>query len=70
MATITINVEGMSCNHCKMTVESNLSRLEGIESVKADPDRGNVIIGGETIDLEAVRNMVNSLGYRFTGSRD
>ncbi len=37
-----IHVEGMACNHCKMTIENKLLNLEGVDSVSADLSTGNV----------------------------
>ena len=36
MNTKTILIEGMQCNHCKMTVEKVLGTLEGVEKVEVD----------------------------------
>ena len=37
-----MNVEGMSCAHCKAAVEEELSKLSGIEYSNADPEKGTV----------------------------
>ncbi|HYW96658.1 MAG TPA: permease, partial [Bacteroidales bacterium] len=44
MAIKTINVEGMTCNHCKMNVENNIGKLNGIDSVAVDLSTGRVTI--------------------------
>ena len=36
MEEIILNIEGMSCNHCKMAVEKSLQSLSGVK--KADVD--------------------------------
>jgi copper chaperone len=38
----TINVEGMSCGHCKAAVEEELNKLSGVEHSNADPQKGTV----------------------------
>ena len=38
----TLDVEGMSCAHCKAAVEGELKALPGIEKVNADVARGTV----------------------------
>jgi uncharacterized protein len=60
-------VRGMTCNHCKMNVENNLSKLEGIESVKVDLDKDLVALTGDNINLEKVKQTVESIGYKFEG---
>ncbi len=67
MAIKTINVVGMTCNHCKATVENNISKIEGVEAVNADLSTGHVIIEGETIDLDLIEETVNGLGYKYNG---
>ncbi len=65
-----ITVEGMTCNHCKMNVEKSILNLEGIESVVADPDRSEVILQGENIDLEKIKLAVESIGYDYKGIKN
>ena len=38
MATVTLKVEGMSCNHCKEAVEGSLKKLPGVKSAVVDLD--------------------------------
>jgi uncharacterized membrane protein YraQ (UPF0718 family)/copper chaperone CopZ len=64
---LKISVEGMTCNHCKMNVEKNLSGLEGIDHVEADPDHNEVVIDGENFDLNKIKQTVESIGYSFKG---
>jgi len=64
---LKISVEGMTCNHCKMNVEKNLSGLEGISHVEADPDHNEVIIDGENFDLDKIKQTVESIGYDYKG---
>lgn len=63
----TISVEGMTCNHCRMTVENNISALEGVEEVKVDLQSGNVEIGGNGINIEKIAARVKELGYQYKG---
>jgi len=67
MTLKTINVQGMTCNHCKANVENNLKNLDCITSVNIDLATGNVELDGNNIDLEKVKNVVNSLGYKYVG---
>jgi len=67
MNNLEVIVKGMTCNHCKATVENNVSSMEGIESVEADLTTGKVTIQGETIDVGDVKEKIESLGYKFGG---
>jgi uncharacterized membrane protein YraQ (UPF0718 family)/copper chaperone CopZ len=62
-----IIVKGMTCSHCKATVENNVRAMEGIEQAEADLLTEKVTISGENIDLDKVREKVESLGYKFEG---
>jgi len=39
-----ISIEGMSCNHCKMSVEKALNSLEGVAKVEVSLENKNAII--------------------------
>ena len=60
-------VQGMDCNHCKNSVELNLSKLPEIQSVEADLQSQTVKIEGEQLDIEQIKTTVESLGYKFGG---
>lgn len=63
----TLSIGGMTCNHCKATVEKNISAIEGVDEVTVDLNSGNVKVGGEHIDLERIEMRVKELGYEFKG---
>jgi uncharacterized membrane protein YraQ (UPF0718 family)/copper chaperone CopZ len=63
------NVEGMTCNHCKSSVEKNLMKIEGIKAVTADPNQNLVIIEGENIANDTISNMINDLGFNYIGEK-
>ena len=67
MPYITIKIEGMTCNHCKNSVENNLKSIYGIEQVNVDLANSRAAIKGENIDLEKIKNCINSLGYKYKG---
>lgn len=43
-------VEGMTCNHCKSSVEKNVQKLEGVTLVVADPNNNEVLIEGNNLN--------------------
>jgi uncharacterized membrane protein YraQ (UPF0718 family)/copper chaperone CopZ len=65
----TISVEGMTCNHCRTTVENNIQAIEGVEEVTVDLQSGDVRIGGKGVNLEKVAARVKELGYQYKGIR-
>ncbi|MDT8400414.1 MAG: permease [Bacteroidales bacterium] len=59
----TMNVKGMTCNHCKQNVENAASSVEGVESVAVDLTRGRLSVSGRDIDLEKIKSNIRSVGY-------
>ena len=63
----TFRVEGMTCNHCKASVENGLRNNPSIFEVLADPDMNTVTIRAETLTDSTIRETVEGLGYSFKG---
>jgi len=63
----TILVEGMTCNHCKTTVENNLRKISGINDIHVDLKSGKVIILGDHINLALTEETISDLGYKYKG---
>ncbi|MDE6527490.1 MAG: permease [Muribaculaceae bacterium] len=66
MTTITYLVKGMSCNHCKASVEKALRALPGTENVSVDLSSGKVAVDGEA-STEAIEKAVTDAGFEFAG---
>ena len=65
---LIVNVEGMSCEHCKANVEKTLNSLDFVE--KAEVDLKNKVAEVTYYDLaneEAIENAINEAGYEFKG---
>ncbi|HDZ40187.1 MAG TPA: heavy metal-associated domain-containing protein [Bacteroidetes bacterium] len=60
---ITMKVSGMTCNHCKSSVENATSSVEGVESAVADLAKGSLAISGKDIDIEKIRSNIRAAGY-------
>lgn len=59
-------VKGMSCPHCKATVEKVVGALPGAISVKVDLPTGNVAVDGAVPAVE-VQRAVTEAGFDFLG---
>ena len=57
----------MTCGHCKMTVETHLKKLSGVDDIVADLYQQVVTITVESVDLNKVKKAVESIGYRYDG---
>jgi len=64
MQTQTIKVEGMTCNHCKSNVESNLEKLSFITKAQVNLNEKSVTIEGDNIDVEKAKDTIEALGYK------
>ena len=62
-------VEGMTCNHCKSSVEKNLSQLDKIDFVEVDLANNAVIVKGDKIDNSIIENTVKDLGFDYKGEK-
>jgi uncharacterized membrane protein YraQ (UPF0718 family)/copper chaperone CopZ len=67
MNQVTIKIEGMTCNHCKMNIENKISAIKGIKEVQVDLASSLAKITGDQLDLEKIRQNVESIGYKYAG---
>ena len=58
MTTVTYTVPAISCAHCTHTIETELSDLQGVQSVKADINSKKVEI---TFDAPASEDSIKAL---------
>jgi len=59
---MTLNVQGMSCQHCVAAVKKALSAVPGVTSVEVDLDKETVTVGG-IADAEEVKAAIEDAGY-------
>lgn len=60
----TINIEGMQCNHCKMSVEKALQSIDGVEKVEVSLENKNAVIEANTeIDDENIKEVIEEAGF-------
>jgi copper chaperone len=65
--TRTYVVEGMTCDHCRMSVEEELGEVAGIEHVDVWLDDGRVRVAGAGYTDDEVKAAVAEAGYAVTG---
>ena len=58
MKTVAYHIPAISCKHCVMTIQRELSDLSGVESVQGNLDTKNVSI---TFDSPATEDSVQAL---------
>ncbi|MCG0275249.1 MAG: copper chaperone CopZ [Thermosediminibacteraceae bacterium] len=62
---ITLKVSGMSCSHCKHSIESAVKALPGIEKVEAKVEEGKVDVSFDPskVSLEQMTTAIEDAGY-------
>ena len=64
MYTKTVNINGMSCNHCKMNVEKALSSIDGVTKVEVSLENKNAVIEStKEIDNNKIKEVIEEAGY-------
>ena len=62
----TFKIEGMACNHCRMTVEKAITSLPGVEHVVVDLSSASATVEGD-FDRAAVVKAVTDSGFDVKG---
>lgn len=62
MNNIELNVEGMSCGHCKISVEKALKSVSGVEKVEVFLQDGRAIVEGKA-PVDKLIEAVQEEGY-------
>ena len=65
-ATRTYDVPGISCGHCKQSIESELAGLDSIVAVEVDIDAKTVDVTGSASE-QSVRAALDRIGYDVAG---
>ena len=60
---IAIIVDGMTCSHCKESVESAIYSFSGVASASVDLLTGNVIVVGSGLDETALKEKITAKGF-------
>ncbi|WP_085523722.1 copper chaperone CopZ [Tuberibacillus sp. Marseille-P3662] len=65
MENTTLNVEGMTCAHCKQAVTGALKDLNGVTDVDVNLDSGKVDVTYDTnrVDIKQMEEAVEEQGY-------
>tara|TARA_Y100000741_G_C18007398_1_gene458685 strand:- start:224 stop:568 length:345 start_codon:yes stop_codon:yes gene_type:complete len=58
-----IIVEGMTCGHCKESVESVLNAFDSVKQASVDLISGKVLIEGVDIEIEEIKEKIISRGF-------
>lgn len=61
----TLNVEGMTCGHCKMSVEGALNKIDGVTAAEVNLEAGSVDVTFEEskVNVDVMKEAVEEQGY-------
>ncbi len=65
-----IDIEGMMCNHCVISVTNALKSIDGIKKVKVDLKKGKAIVEGNNISNDEITDKITNLDYKVTNIKD
>ncbi len=60
---ITLNVEGMSCQHCVANVKKSLEAVAGVTLATPDLGSKSVQIDGENLNIDQLMQAITEAGY-------
>lgn len=65
MTSKTVTVPNISCGHCVMTIQREVSELAGVESVKAEQDSKQVTVSWDpnATDWAAIEDLMKEINY-------
>lgn len=58
-----LKIEGMTCGHCVMHVQSALEDVPGVKSAKVDLLERSAMVDGDNLNDQALRAAVTEAGY-------
>ena len=66
MANQTLNVEGMTCDHCVQTIKEAVNNLVGISRVEVDLENKQVAVEYDKalIKLDSVTDKIVEIGFK------
>jgi copper chaperone len=60
---LVLSADGMSCDHCRVAVTDEVSRVPGVIAVDVDLDSKLVRVRGAGVDRDAVVAAIDEAGY-------
>jgi copper ion binding protein len=67
MKEITINIDGMSCQHCVMRVKKALEGLAGVSNLSVEVGSAKMSFDESKIQQADIENAIAKAGYKVKG---
>ncbi len=68
MSEIILNIEGMTCGHCQMTVANALKDVKGVKEVEVnlETNKAKVLYKEGKVEVKQLIKAVEESGYKAT----
>ncbi|AWT27354.1 Copper chaperone CopZ [Corynebacterium provencense] len=66
MTTRNYTVTGMTCGHCKASVEKEVGAIDGVTAAEATLSTGALTVTGDNFTDQQVAEAVDEAGYTVT----
>jgi len=64
METRTLSIPNITCGHCVMAIQRELGEMEGVSSVKGDPqDKEITVTFDAPVTLDRIRAVLSEINY-------
>ena len=64
METTTLSIPTISCAHCVMTIQRELSEIKGVEQVNGDVTAKKIIVQWDSpATLEKIKSILQEINY-------
>ena len=67
MADTTLQIEGMSCQHCVMSVKKAIDSIAGVNAADVAVGNAKVLYDESKTNRDSIVNAVRSAGYKVVG---
>ena len=67
MADVTINIEGMTCQHCVGRVKQALEALDGVQDIEVEVGSAKVSFDSSVVSKNEIADAVVKAGYTVVG---
>jgi uncharacterized membrane protein YraQ (UPF0718 family)/copper chaperone CopZ len=61
---VIFKVEGMTCNHCKTSVENCIKEIENVDNVIVELSNKRVVVYGVGLNQILIKTKINELGFK------
>lgn len=60
---LILKVSGMTCGHCKASVEGTVKGIQGVETAVVDLDNKEVKISGNDLNEVEIKEAIEGIGF-------